>query len=56
MRIRVFDAGKGDSLLLTSDGGDHILVDGGLAGAVGVSGASAAEDANIAAAGIAAIT
>jgi len=37
-------------------GGLPVLVDGGLAGAVGVSGASAAEDANIAAAGIAAIT
>jgi uncharacterized protein GlcG (DUF336 family) len=37
-------------------GGLPVLVDGVLAGAVGVSGATAAEDADIAAAGIAAIT
>lgn len=37
-------------------GGLPVLVDGGLAGAVGVSGATAVEDAEIAAAGIAAVT
>ena len=30
MKIRVFRSGKGDALLLTSDGGKHMLVDGGV--------------------------
>jgi len=30
MKIRVFRSGKGDALLLTSDQGKHILVDGGV--------------------------
>ena len=30
MRIRVFQSGKGDCLLLRSAANDHILIDGGL--------------------------
>ena len=30
MKIRVFDGGKGDCILLTGSNGEHVLVDGGL--------------------------
>ncbi|MFT7648627.1 MAG: hypothetical protein ACI8Y4_003379 [Candidatus Poriferisodalaceae bacterium] len=35
MKIRVFDGGKGDCLLLSSDNDDHILVDGDLVSTFG---------------------